>query len=166
MARTSVTASVLSGILLFWSSRHHTDLEIARFWWRDTRLTETRSLGIPPLQSTFAAYEFPYPISFLPVPSHGPLSYHHMLSTVIPAARCARMMRINAPIITPSDANDLNMCLEGSEEERTISIESDGLLLYCAEASYEPGTSPLSLWIPSHKQDGSTDEEPLNLLES
>jgi len=30
----------------------------------------------------------------------------------------------------------------------TVTIESDGLLLYVAEASYESGTSPLSSWIP------------------
>jgi len=30
----------------------------------------------------------------------------------------------------------------------TVTIESDGLLLYVAEASYENGTSPLSSWIP------------------
>lgn len=27
-------------------------------------------------------------------------------------------------------------------------VAADGLLLYIAEASYEPGTSPLSSWIP------------------
>ena len=27
-------------------------------------------------------------------------------------------------------------------------IQPDGLLLYVAESSYEPGTSPLSSWIP------------------
>lgn len=28
-------------------------------------------------------------------------------------------------------------------------IGSDGLLLYVAQATYEPGTSPLSLWVPA-----------------
>ena len=28
------------------------------------------------------------------------------------------------------------------------SIAPDGLLLYVAQAAYEPGTSPLSVWIP------------------
>lgn len=27
-------------------------------------------------------------------------------------------------------------------------VMSDGMLLYVAQATYEPGTSPLSLWIP------------------
>jgi snurportin-1 len=29
-----------------------------------------------------------------------------------------------------------------------VNLQSDGLLLYVAQASYEPGTSPLSSWIP------------------
>lgn len=32
--------------------------------------------------------------------------------------------------------------------EIEIEIESDGLLLYVSQASYEHGTSPLSTWIP------------------
>ncbi len=27
-------------------------------------------------------------------------------------------------------------------------VQSDGLLLYVAQATYEPGTSPLSSWVP------------------
>ncbi|KAF8962350.1 hypothetical protein BDZ97DRAFT_1825769 [Flammula alnicola] len=34
-------------------------------------------------------------------------------------------------------------------------VQPDGLLLYVAEASYEPGTSPLSSWIPIHGYDVS-----------
>jgi snurportin-1 len=30
----------------------------------------------------------------------------------------------------------------------TARVQPDGLLLYVAEASYEPGTSPLSSWVP------------------
>jgi len=30
----------------------------------------------------------------------------------------------------------------------SVALESDGLLLYVSQASYEPGTSPLSNWIP------------------
>lgn len=33
-------------------------------------------------------------------------------------------------------------------EPMAASIQSDGLLLYVSEASYESGTSPLSSWIP------------------
>jgi snurportin-1 len=30
----------------------------------------------------------------------------------------------------------------------SVELKSDGLLLYVSQASYEPGTSPLSSWIP------------------
>ena len=30
----------------------------------------------------------------------------------------------------------------------SANVESDGMLLYFSQASYEPGTSPLSLWVP------------------
>ena len=30
----------------------------------------------------------------------------------------------------------------------TACVQPDGMLLYVAEASYEPGTSPLSSWVP------------------
>ena len=33
------------------------------------------------------------------------------------------------------------------------SVQSDGLLLYVSEASFEPGTSPLSSWIPITRYD-------------
>ena len=33
-------------------------------------------------------------------------------------------------------------------EELEIPIASDGLLLYVGEAAYEPGESPLSVWVP------------------
>jgi snurportin-1 len=46
------------------------------------------------------------------------------------------------------------------------SIEPDGLLLYVSEASFEPGTSPLSSWIPitgydkdSERGKGEADED-------
>lgn len=31
---------------------------------------------------------------------------------------------------------------------REAKVEPDGLLLYVKQASYEPGTSPLSGWVP------------------
>ena len=38
-------------------------------------------------------------------------------------------------------------------------VEPDGLLLYVSEASYEPGTSPLSSWIPIHSYDSAPADE-------
>jgi snurportin-1 len=37
---------------------------------------------------------------------------------------------------------------KGCIESVTTNVQPDGLLLYVSEASYEPGTSPLSSWIP------------------
>lgn len=52
-------------------------------------------------------------------------------------------------------------------------VQSDGMLLYVAQASYEPGTSPLSNWIPlrayqtrDEQQSGaSLAESPLDVFE-
>ena len=42
----------------------------------------------------------------------------------------------------------------------SVEVKSDGLLLYVSQASYEPGTSPLSTWIPVT---GYTDDQkPVN----
>ncbi|KAF5318565.1 hypothetical protein D9619_010795 [Psilocybe cf. subviscida] len=41
---------------------------------------------------------------------------------------------------------------------RRVSVQPDGLLLYVAEAAYEPGTSPLSSWVPIHSYD-TTDNQ-------
>ena len=38
-------------------------------------------------------------------------------------------------------------------------VDSDGLLLYMAHASYEPGTSPLSLWVPIRSYTGERTNE-------
>ena len=29
-----------------------------------------------------------------------------------------------------------------------VQVQSEGLLLYLSQATYEPGTSPLSTWVP------------------
>ena len=48
-----------------------------------------------------------------------------------------------------------------------VNLESDGLLLYVAQASYEPGTSPLSSWIPiaGYESGASGGERPLDLFD-
>jgi snurportin-1 len=46
----------------------------------------------------------------------------------------------------------------------TTEIRPDGLLLYVAEASYEPGASPLSTWIPIAKYE--EDPTPNGMTES
>lgn len=46
----------------------------------------------------------------------------------------------------------------------TAEIQPDGLLLYVSQASYEPGTSPLSSWVPI-KAHGDDTESPLTRFE-
>lgn len=48
-----------------------------------------------------------------------------------------------------------------------VNLESDGLLLYVSQASYEPGTSPLSSWIPivGYGAEAARSDRPLDLFE-
>lgn len=51
---------------------------------------------------------------------------------------------------------DSSTTVELKTEEAVV--QSDGMLLYVAQATYEPGTSPLSLWVPvrAYTQDEAT----------
>lgn len=51
---------------------------------------------------------------------------------------------------------DSSAAIELKTEE--VVVKSDGMLLYVAQATYEPGTSPLSLWVPvrAYTQDEAT----------
>jgi hypothetical protein len=49
---------------------------------------------------------------------------------------------------------DMFLCRSTTQLVQTVAnIGTDGLLLYVAESSYEPGTSPLSSWIPIESQE-------------
>lgn len=48
-----------------------------------------------------------------------------------------------APVSLPSSRPVVSVL-----ESAIAEVRSDGLLLYVAQASYEPGTNPLSSWIP------------------
>jgi snurportin-1 len=54
------------------------------------------------------------------------------------------------------EANELSKTVE-LKTEATV-VRSDGMLLYVSQSSYEPGTSPLSLWVPirAYTQDTTT----------
>ena len=54
---------------------------------------------------------------------------------------------------------------KGSIESVTTNVQPDGLLLYVSEASYEPGTSPLSSWIPLTGYDKSEESIGIHPLE-
>jgi snurportin-1 len=120
----------------------------SRFWWRDTKLNELPSYPVP-ASPTEVDYQFPYPTIFRPVPSYHPLPFDYLLTTVIPAVyECSSLeVRLPSPSIKQvADGMDIeSVC---THDTRTVRFGSDGILLYFAEAAYEPGTSPLSLWVP------------------
>jgi snurportin-1 len=160
-----------------------------RFWWRDTRLAElprslppSNSAGpspvtfphattstIPSLSDSLATpsynpYQFPYPISFVPIPYHTNTALPFLSSHIIPMARLPRLLSVDVPITSlpnePTPTMDIDNSLPPPPMLTSMSVEvkSDGLLLYVSQASYEPGTSPLSSWIPIT---GYTDDQSL-----
>ena len=133
-------------------------------------------------------YYFPYPTNFIPIPYHTDTSLHLLDTYIIPFAREPRVINVDVPI--SSTESVLHSSQSGQSSEFTFqapgsqtgshwnlnpqinsmihhpvapvaaSIQSDGLLLYVSEASFEPGTSPLSSWIPisdSGKEKGEID---------
>ena len=41
----------------------------------------------------------------------------------------------------------------GQIQRVEVQVQSEGLLLYVNQATYEPGTSPLSTWVPTQFED-------------
>lgn len=131
---------------------------LSSFWWRNTRLDELTYLdpvvptkpktdlptGTDPQSSK--PHIFAYPVTFLPVPYHLDLSYPSLLSTIIPFSRSTRQVYIKLPSRLNSDETEMEIDQIG--QQSSTEIESDGLLLYVSQASYEHGTSPLSTWVP------------------
>ncbi|KAF8582568.1 hypothetical protein K439DRAFT_1653773 [Ramaria rubella] len=139
-----------------------------RFWWRDTRLSELISLPCP-------LYIFSFPTAFLPVPYHLDLSVSALLSIVIPVSRSVRRLPIQLPSYPDTsrssgqldddmEIDHINQEVGVQPEVTTAEIQPDGLLLYVSQASYEPGTSPLSSWVPI-KSYREGHESPLVLFE-
>jgi len=119
-------------------------------------------------------YYFPYPTSFIPIPYHTNTSLHLLDTHIIPFARELRVITINVPISNTEPvlhssqpgqsflSSEFTFQAPGSHASPQInitmphlqvvpvaaSVQPDGLLLYVSEASFEPGTSPLSSWIP------------------
>jgi snurportin-1 len=133
--------------------------------------TKTSKTDLPALKpdNPRDRYQFPYPNTFLAVPYHTDTSYASLTSTIIPLARHSRSISVEVPlsegdngalanfVFTPPDmevdaaTSNTRMPLDFSPpslRNTNFSIDSDGLLLYVAQASYESGTSPLSNWIP------------------
>ncbi|KAI1798392.1 hypothetical protein LXA43DRAFT_1176766 [Ganoderma leucocontextum] len=156
--------------VITWKGQDIGDCETPfRFWWRDTRLSELPSFPPPPNAATEpnattdsspapARYEFPHPTTFAPIPYHTDTALSHLLSTLIPLTRAPRSISITVPVFpsaSDSTSGEGAMDLDGPSAAPLVqlqhthtSIAPDGLLLYVAQAAYEPGTSPLSVWVP------------------
>ncbi|KAH9918652.1 uncharacterized protein B0H18DRAFT_1122909 [Fomitopsis serialis] len=130
--------------VLKWKEQDITECETPfRFWWRDTRLSELPVLP-PPANAAdqgeeptaidagvLGHYRFPHPATFVTV-----FARHLGHKTRNACPQTSGMdLDIPAPLITEL-------------ETVPVEIKSDGLLLYVAQATYEPGTSPLSSWVP------------------
>jgi len=136
------------------------------FWWRDTRLSELPAsrppkTSVPPVSLQASSqennappigYRFPYPTTFLQIPYYTNTNFAHFVSTIIPRARSSYHAQVSIPT-GPHDDMDV-MDIESPQFTGSASrhvqpeIKPDGLLLYVAQAIYEPGTSPLSSWVP------------------
>lgn len=125
------------------------------------------------------------------MPYHTDLSPAAVLNHLVPTSRTIRHIPIPVPI-SPEEvrankrASVDGMTIEAEDTAKVVElttgtapVNSDGMLLYVAQATYEPGTSPLSLWVPLHayvdkKADGhdgemamevGSDDSPLGLFE-
>jgi len=101
---------------------------------------------------------FPYPMTFAPIPYHSDTALPNLLSMVIPMARSLRTISIIPRCPPPSGATEGEMQVdarpivgtrEGEVQQIEVQVQSEGLLLYVSQATYEPGTSPLSTWVPA-----------------
>lgn len=110
--------------------------------------------------------EFSYPMNFPPIPYHAPLPFQDLIYRVIPLARTAHIVKVRVSnVAVNSDNGGTDMDLDLPQDAVVeASCESDGLLLYDAQASYESGTTPLSLWVPVKLLNGER-ESRLDALE-
>jgi len=170
-----------------WKGQDIADCESSfRFWWRDTRLSELPPSRPPttsapdvtleaPTQEGSApiGYRFPYPTTFMQIPHYTNTTFAHFLDTIIPRARSS----CRAQVSIPAEPNDSDMMVIESSQFAgpapritQAEVKPDGLLLYVAQAIYEPGTSPLSSWVPlaapaTDEMAGVNQSSPLDVFE-
>ncbi|KAF9652304.1 hypothetical protein BDM02DRAFT_3153765 [Thelephora ganbajun] len=154
-----------------WKGQDIGDCETSfRFWWRDTRIQEllttdpnrisefAQTTAKSNSESATTSTGFPYPMTFVPVPYHSDISLPNLLSTIIPMARSPRMISMIPRRSSPSAITEGEMQVdtqltigisEGEVQRIEVQVQSEGLLLYVSQATYEPGTSPLSTWVPT-----------------
>jgi snurportin-1 len=148
-----------------WKGQDIADCESSfRFWWRDTRLSELPpspppTTSAPPIlpqplaetPDTPGGFRFPYPTTFRLVPYFTDTTFAHLIGMIIPRARSSNSAEVLIPS-GPADADvmDIESHQSTGHATRTVQaeIQPDGLLLYVAQSIYEPGTSPLSSWVP------------------
>lgn len=157
-----------------WKGQDICDCEATlRFWWRNTRLGELEHTSLVPTPYTKTRtdiYQYPYPTRLIPISYYTDTTLPTLYQHIIPQAKTPRSLTIDvpsAPSTTLSHASSTDQsggqaqgdgmdvepptftfgAIQGTYQI-TTTIESDGLLLYVAEASYESGKSPLSTWIP------------------
>ncbi|KII94961.1 hypothetical protein PLICRDRAFT_33790 [Plicaturopsis crispa FD-325 SS-3] len=157
--------------VLQWKGQDVGDCETAfRFWWRDTRLAELPRSPPPPASAPLTSspsptidssaisnhYQFPYPTTFVAIPYHSDTSLAVLSAHIIPLARSSRSIPVDVPFNAQlASATDSGSTMDMDTAAASAGLASvhaqvgsDGLLLYVSQASYEPGTSPLSSWIP------------------
>ncbi|KAJ3546342.1 hypothetical protein NM688_g5528 [Phlebia brevispora] len=145
--------------VLKWKGQDIADCETPfRFWWRDTRIAELPVLpppnALPNLNvqpSSSSKYRFQYPVTVVPIPHHINLSLSQIADELIPLTRSIRHIPISIPLQQDTGVMDLDGISSSTAvrlHREMAPVQSDGMLLYMAHASYEPGTSPLSTWIP------------------
>lgn len=107
--------------------------------------------------ATISSTAFPYPMTFVPIPYHSDMSLPNLLSVIIPMARSPRTVSIIPRRLSSSSniGGEMEVDVQstvgtsGRDVQRTeVQVQSEGLLLYVGQATYEPGTSPLSTWVP------------------
>jgi snurportin-1 len=119
-------------------------------------------------------YCFPYPTTFLQIPYYTDTTFAQFVSTIIPRARSSYHTQVSIPT-GPHDDKDV-MDIESPQltgpalRQVQTEIKPDGLLLYVAQAIYEPGTSPLSSWVPlaapvTDETDSMEQPSPLDVFE-
>ncbi|KAI9510171.1 hypothetical protein F5148DRAFT_1181206 [Russula earlei] len=168
-----------------WKGQDIADCESSfRFWWRDTRLSELPPSRPPKMAASHMpshgstqecpiGYRFPYPTTFLRIPYYTNTTFAHFLTTIIPRARSSYRAQVSIPTASnEQDAMDIESSQFTGPAPRTAQVEinPDGLLLYVAQAIYEPGTSPLSSWVPlvapvSDEMAGTEQLSPLVIFE-
>ncbi|KAI0795667.1 hypothetical protein C8Q75DRAFT_746895 [Abortiporus biennis] len=139
--------------VLKWKGQDIADCETPfRFWWRETRLSELPSFPPPPSTASASQdeYQFSYPTTFVAIPSSTDTTLSSLVNHLIPSARLPRTVQITipSPYFRTAGEMDLDDSSRGQLQVIPAQVKSDGLLLYVSQATYEPGTSPLSIWLP------------------